>query len=452
VTGAGGAAGSWRWRWWRPPALFGDAVLAVAMTALIVLGSLGESYPTNQADRVPGMVPPPWPGYLLVAAAGMALVWRRRRPVAVWAVTMAAVMAYSLLGWVYGAALLAPTIALYTAITFGGIRRALLLGGASVVLLMGAGAVGPFNSIGGPVTVVPFEMAASVCLGLAMANRRAYVEEIRDRAERAERTREEEARRRVDVERLRIARELHDVVAHTMATINVQAAAASHLLTDPPPAVADALGAIRVASKDGLRELRTILNVLRAADEPDPTQPQPGLAQLDALVATTRRAGLPTTVRLDGALPHLPPAVDLAAYRIIQESLTNTLRHAGPATAAVELATVDGDLTFTITDTGHGATTATGRPGVTGATGGNAAGIGGHGLAGMQERATSVGGTLEAGPAPGGGFRVAARLPLRDPATAPGAEPATEPAADPAVKSAVGPDGGPSGVPAAGGA
>jgi signal transduction histidine kinase len=293
----------------------------------------------------------------------------------------------------------------------------------SIVLLMAAGAFGPFNGIGGPVTVVPFEIAAGVCLGLAMANRRAYVEEIRDRADRAERTREEEARRRVDVERLRIARELHDVVAHTMATINVQASAAAHLLPDAPPPVADALGAIRTASKDGLRELRTILNVLRAADESDPTQPQPGLAQLDALAATVRRAGLPTTVRwagaptgsLAGTRPDLPPAVDLAGYRIVQESLTNTLRHAGPATATVEIAIQDGHLAITVMDTGKG---------VAGA-GENGTGGSGHGLAGMRERAVSVGGTLEAGAAAGGGFRVAARLPLHDPAT----EPATEPSA-----------------------
>jgi signal transduction histidine kinase len=436
----GGVGGAWRWRWWRPPGILADAVLAAVVTVLVVLGSLGEAYPTSQADLVPDAGIPPWPAYLLVAAAGVALLWRRRWPLPVLGVTLGTVTAYSLLGYVYGAALIAPTIALYTAITFGGIRRALLLGTASIVLLMGAGALGPFNTIGGPVTVVPFEMAASVCLGLAMANRRAYVEEIRDRAERAERTREEEARRRVDVERLRIARELHDVVAHTMATINVQASAAAHLLVDPPPQVADALAAIRAASKDGLRELRTILNVLRAADESDPTQPQPGLAQLDALVATTRRAGLPTTVRGDGPLPPLPPAVDLTAYRIIQESLTNTLRHAGPATATVALAVQDSHLSLTITDTGHGPH---------GGVEGNGAGAGhgpagtreraapaggmleagsGHGLAGMRERATSVGGTLEAGPAAGGGFRVAARLPLHDPATEPVGGPAGGPA------------------------
>jgi signal transduction histidine kinase len=353
-------------------------------------------------------------------------VARRRWPLAVLGFTVAAATAYSVMGYVYGAILLAPTVALYTAVSFGGIRRALLLGAGSTAVLMAAGGFGPYHTLGGPTTVVPFEMAASVCLGLAMANRRAYIEEIRDRADRAERTREEEARRRVDVERLRIARELHDVVAHTMATINVQASAAAHLLPDAPPPVADALGAIRTASKDGLRELRTILNVLRAADEPDPTAPQPGLAQLDALAATVRRAGLPTTVRwagaptgsLAGTLPDLPPAVDLTGYRIVQESLTNTLRHAGPATATVEVAIQDGHLAIAVTDTGRGLPGDAGQPGSPAGSGG---GNGGHGLAGMRERAVSVGGTLEAGPATGGGFRVAARLPLHDPATEPAA-------------------------------
>jgi signal transduction histidine kinase len=393
------------WRWWRPPPLVLHLLYGFVVTALIVLGSLGESYPSSPGDRLPaGSHPPPWPAYLLVAAAGVVLVWRHRRPVTVWAVTVALVMAYSMLGYVYGAALIAPTIALYTTVSYGGARRALLLGVLSTALLMVAGGpLGPWSDFGGPVTVVPFEMATAVCLGLAMASRREYIVAIQDRAERAERTREEEARRRVDVERLRIARELHDVVAHTMATINVQASAVAHVLVDPPPEAAEAIAAIRSASKEGLRELRTILNVLRQADEADGTQPTPGLAHLDALVASARRAGLPTTVRTTGTLPALPAAVDLAAYRIIQESLTNTLRHAGPATATVELATRDGRLCIDISDTGAGAGAAPAR-----------AGTGGHGLIGMRERAASVGGVLDAGPAPepGGGFHVRADLPL----------------------------------------
>ena len=141
---------------------------------------------------------------------------------------------------------------------------------------------------------------------------------------------EEESKRRVDEERLRIARELHDIVAHTMATINVQAGVAAHVLADNPAAAGDALQAIRQSSKDGLRELRAILNVLRQADEGDPTQPAPGLGQLDSLISNACDAGLPVTLRQSGEAADLPPAVDLAAYRIVQESLTNVIKHAGP--------------------------------------------------------------------------------------------------------------------------
>jgi signal transduction histidine kinase len=387
---------------WRPPRSVWDGLGVVTATALIVLGSLGESYPSNPADRLPdGASPPPWPAYLLVTAAGLALALRRRRPVAVWVFTVVTVSAYSMLGFVYGAALIAPTIALYAVVAVSSTRQAVVFGGISIAVLMLAGGVlGPYPPLGGPVTVVPFELLVAVGLGMAAANRRAYIAEIQDRAERAERSRDEEARRRVDSERLRIARELHDVVAHTMATISVQAAAAAHVLVDPPAEATEAITAIRAASTEGLRELRAILNVLRQADDRDPVQPTPGLDQLDVLVATVRRAGLPTSVRVAGDLPALPPAVDAAAYRIIQESLTNVLRHAGPATATVTLAVVDGCLTIRVGDSGGGPHR---RPGDAPP---------GHGLIGMRERAASAGGALEAGPGPGGGFEVRATLPV----------------------------------------
>jgi signal transduction histidine kinase len=400
MNGVDGAVASRRRRW-RSRSLWDGLGVATA-TALIVLGSLGESYPTNPADMLPpGANPPPWPAYLLVTAAGVSLAWRRRWPVGVWAFTVVTVSVYSMLGYVYGAALIAPTIALYEAVSLVRARRAIVLGTVSIVVLMAVGGVlGPYPPLGGPVTVVPFEMLVAVGMGLATANRRRYIAEIQDRAERAERTRDEEARRRVDTERLRIARELHDVVAHTMATINVQAAAAAHVLVDPPPEAAGAIAAIRAASKEGLRELRAILNVLRQADDQDPVQPTPGLGQLDVLVGTVRRAGLATEVRFAGELPPLPPAVDVAAYRIIQESLTNVLRHAGPATATVELAVRDGRLCVHVGDTGVGDSH---RPG---------GARGGHGLIGMRERVAAVGGTLDAGPGPSGGFDVRATLPV----------------------------------------
>ncbi|MGH9077847.1 MAG: sensor histidine kinase, partial [Acidimicrobiales bacterium] len=172
----------------------------------------------------------------------------------------------------------------------------------------------------------PFVAAAVVFAGVAVANRRAYVASVEERARLAEQTREEEGRRRVDAERLRIARELHDVVAHSIATINVQAGVAAHVIDDRPDQAKDALVAIKAASKEALRELRGILGVLRSAEEPAVTSPAPGLAQVGVLVDAANRAGLATAVVTTGTPRPLPATVDLAAYRIVQESLTNALR------------------------------------------------------------------------------------------------------------------------------
>ena len=246
-------------------------------------------------------------------------------------------------------------------------------------------------------------VAVVVFAGIAVANRRAYTASMLERAE-------QEARRRVDEERLRIARELHNVVAHTMATINVQAGVAAHVLSSRPEAAAESLQAIKAASKEGLRELRAILNVLRQADDADPTQPAPGTVQLPDLIDGARRAGLETTFTVTGQQVPLPAAVELAAYRIVQESLTNAIRHAGPATAAVLLDYHHDELQIEVTDTGCGQPA--GAAGAAEAAGLVVGQSGGHGLAGMRERAASVGGTVETGPGPDGGFRVAARLPL----------------------------------------
>ena len=245
--------------------------------------------------------------------------------------------------------LIAPIIALYSVATEVSVRRAIASGLVTLAILMTVTAANnPFGHIsGGGFDIIPFMVAAALFAGIAVANRRAYVASIRDRAE-------QDARRRLDEERLRIARELHDVVAHTMATINVQAGVAAHVLPTRPEAAAESLQAIKTASKEGLRELRAILNVLRQADDADPTQPAPGTAQLEDLIAGARRAGLDTTFAVTGDPVPLPAAVDLAAYRIIQESLTNTIRHAGPATAAVSLGYQNDELRIDVTDTGRG--------------------------------------------------------------------------------------------------
>jgi signal transduction histidine kinase len=374
-----------------------DAILAVLVTVLLTYGSYGEAHPTNPSDRLQfrnHAIPQPGAALLLVVVACLVLAWRRRYPVTVLVVSTAAVSAYSLLGFVNGAVLIAPILALYTVATQVSARRAVVAAVVTLgILLTVTAANNPTGHIsGGGFDIIPFTVAAALFAGIAVANRNAYVASIRDRAE-------QDARRRIDEERLRIARELHDVVAHTMATINVQAGVAAHVLPTRPEAAAESLQAIKTASKEGLRELRAILNVLRQADDADPTQPVPGTAQLEALITGARRAGLDTTLTVTGEPVPLPAAVDLAAYRIVQESLTNAIRHAGPATAAVWLGYDHDELRIEVTDSGRGPAPAAGHNG-------------GHGLAGMRERAATVGGTLETGPGPAGGFRVTARLPL----------------------------------------
>jgi signal transduction histidine kinase len=400
------------WRWYRrSPAR--DVLFALGLTALTVYGSYGEGHPRKEADVVQfhGLpIPQPGPAALaLVAVTSMTLAFRNRWPYAVLAASTAGVLAFTLLGYVNGAALLAPAAGVYTVATRVTARRALAATAVALsVLLVATAARSPFGSlVTGPTDVLPVLFAA-ICLGgIAVSNRRAYVASIHARAE-------EDARRRVDEERLRIARELHDVVAHTMATINVQANAAAAVLADKPDVAAESLQAIRNASRDGLRELRSILNILRQADDTDSTTPAPGLDQVGSLVDHAVRAGLPTTLEVAGEAITLPPSTDLAAYRIIQESLTNAIRHAGPATAAVSLTYSADGLRIEVADTGRGMPN-------------GMAGSSGHGIVGMRERAAAAGGFLTAGPRSGGGFQVTARLPVRTPDAAAAPDAAAEP-------------------------
>ena len=212
----------------------------------------------------------------------------------------------------------------------------------------------------------------------------------------------QEARRLVDAERLRIARELHDVVAYSFATINVQAGVAVHVMDDRPEQVAEALRAIRAVSKEASRELRAILGVLRQVDEAEADGPGHQLGRLDDLAETITNSGLPTRVVISGRPRPLSKAVDLAAYRIVQEALTNALRHAGPASASVSIGYERDRLTLSVVDDGRGGTPEDVEP---------SAGSG-HGIAGMRERALAVGGELEAGPGRFGGFSVSASLPF----------------------------------------
>jgi signal transduction histidine kinase len=338
--------------------------------------------------------------YLLLAVGPVALLWRRRSPALVLGVVMAACVVYFALGYPYGPAWLSLVVAIWTAVTAGARRAAwatALLGlAAYFALAVLLGRVDP--------ATVP-EIAAHlgwlllvlVVAEVAMAGRQRRLA--------AERTRAEEARRRAGEERMRIARELHDVLAHNISLINVQAGVALHLMDEQPGQSRSALAAIKQASNDALGELRSVLDVLRQGDEAPPRAPASGLAQLDSLVAGAEATGLNVRARVEGTPRPLPAGTDLAAFRIVQESLTNVTRHAGPATTTVLLAYGDKDLTIQVDDDGRGVE----PPSV--------AGIPlrpGRGLAGMRERVAALGGELTTGPRPGGGFRVQARLPLDD--------------------------------------
>jgi signal transduction histidine kinase len=226
-----------------------------------------------------------------------------------------------------------------------------------------------------------------------------HLREVEQRAEEAERTRDEAARRRAMEERLRIARELHDSLTHSISVIQVQAGVAVHLARKRGEEVPPELQAIQEAGADAVRELRATLGVLRREEDGDGS----GLCQLDGLVARARAAGLPVMVTVTGAERALPPDVDQAAYRIVQEALTNVSRHAGHASASVRLHYTPETLSIQVDDDGKGTGTRPRPPSP------------GLGLVGMRERVSALGGHLYAGPQDGGGFRVRAELPARAP-------------------------------------
>ncbi|GES31075.1 two-component sensor histidine kinase [Streptomyces angustmyceticus] len=252
---------------------------------------------------------------------------------------------------------------------------------------------------------VPFVLAW--VLGDSMRTRRAYWAQLEERAARLEKERETQSRIAVAAERARIARELHDVVAHNVSVMVVQADGAAYVLDAAPEQTRQALETISGTGRQALAEMRRLLGVLRTGEQPEGGEyvPQPGVDQLGDLMEQVRGAGLPVDFQVEGEPRELPSSVELTAYRIVQEALTNTRKHGGPAVGAtVRLSYKDDDLDLLIEDDGRGAQRELYEEG-------GADGLG-HGLIGMRERVGMVGGTLAAGPRPGGGFRVSAVLPL----------------------------------------
>ncbi|WP_327119332.1 histidine kinase [Streptomyces sp. NBC_01341] len=397
-------------RWLRGHPLAFDRGLAAAVLACMICVSFAEPNPGHE-PIFGARTPEPSSVLLMVLAAG-ALVLRRRRPMAVLAVTGLLSAVEFVLMDPPAPVVMSTVIALFTVASRTDRpttwRVGLLTMGVLTVTAMVVGSTPWYSQEN--VGVLAWTGLAGAA-GDAVRSRRAFIDAIRERAERAERTREEEARRRVAEERLRIARDLHDVVAHHIALVNVQAGVAAHVMDKRPDQAKEALAHVREASRSALNELRATVGLLRQSGDPEaPTEPAPGLAVLDALVDTFRNAGLPVEVACADRDSPLPAAVDLAAYRIIQEALTNVRKHAGgEAKAEVSVVRVGETAEITVLDNGRGA-----APGPATSSDG-----GGHGLIGMRERVTALGGTLTAGPRYGGGFRVHAILPVMSRTRAP---------------------------------
>ncbi len=338
----------------------------------------------------------------LAVAASAVLMLRRRAPALTFALSGVAVLALFAIDHAAGSiAVVAPAAALYSLALVRG-RGHIVLGAVAAAAAVIVADTFLAGHHGHGLTLQTLGHAALVAVPVlaaeALRNHRSYVRLLLERLELAERTREEEARRRAEQERLRIARDLHDVVAHTLTTINVQAGVAKHLLEPNPGHAEGALATIENASHDALQELRAILGVLRDAGVGDaPLDPAPGLADIDALIERARSSGNEIELRIEGEQPErVADAVQLAAFRIVQESLTNSRRHAPGASAVVTLAYTIDRLRLTIENA-----TANGHDGASGT-----------GILGMRERALALGGTLDAGRGVGC-FRIAAELPYR---------------------------------------
>ncbi|MFH0175356.1 sensor histidine kinase [Streptomyces cacaoi] len=386
-----------------------DAVLAAALFACSFPGSV-ITFP-GQDLGVPW-----WPGVVLAGAACAALIRRRDRPRGTVVVTLACAVAASALGYLLTVLLLAPLMAaLYSLAVSTDRRTANTFAFAGIALLVGVGL--PSGPAGEPLVLKLLGPAAWLLLPTALGTvtrlRAAYLDAVQARAEHAERTREEETRRRVTEERMRIARDLHDVVAHHLVLAGLQAGAVARHLPARPEEAARLTADLTGTTASALRELKSTVGLLRRAgtsdsDEPGnpgertrPVESTPGLAQLPQLAASFEGAGLEVTLHTEGEPGPITAGAELTAYRIVQEALTNVTKHAGARRAAIRLVYADDRLTVAVTDDGCA------RPKVPASAGG------GYGLIGMRERARSAGGRVRTGHRPGGGFEVVTELPLR---------------------------------------
>ena len=350
-------------------------------------------------------------------AVTLPLAWRRRFPLtATSAVTVAFVVDRLLLQPVEPfITVYAVWLGLYSAVVYGRRGRRAPVIALNVGLLLGEVVrelffVGPQTELQ-PATksfLLLYQgvvIALPCLLGVAIRSLRQRERELAARATELQREREEKARQAVFEERVRIARDLHDVVAHHVSVMGIQAGAARRVLDRHPEKATGALSSIEASSRQAVAELHRLLGFLRRSGEADHLGPQPGLAQLQDLVAQVARGELTVDLSVEGDPRPLPPMLDVSAYRIIQEALTNSLKHSGGATAAVRVRYLPTSLELEVLDDGRAGSRR------------RTDGVGGQGLIGMRERASLHGGRLSVGPRPGGGFAVRASFPLNGPAT-----------------------------------
>lgn len=370
-----------------------DTVVAAAVAAVVCVAI--------HIAHEPGSHPPdPW-AYFLGTGVGAVLLARRRHPLGVLAATAVLLFVYYTVEYPGIEPALPLAAALYTASTAGHLKWS----AGVAVFFVGADLVVHGVRLGDPALPLLTNVVqdaslliAVMLLGDALRSRRIRLAEAQARLEEAEARREREAAQRVTEERLRIAREVHDIIGHSISAITVHAGLAQDVLKNRPEAAEAALAVVRSTARDAMAELKATVGLLRGEGQ-DEWAPAPTLNAVDDLAALTRQAGVEVAVTRHGTSRPLPGVVDASAYRVVQESLTNVVRHSGAKRAAVDIRYAPDELVIEVTDDGRGPSSSPSGPP-------------GFGLTGMAERVSALGGRLEAGVGPDGGFRVCARLPL----------------------------------------
>lgn len=384
---------------WAPTAATIDVLVASIVAFPTFMDAGWNQQGTRQAD---------WITFSLAGVAVVSLLWRRRSPLTVSLVCGAVLTTWYLMDH-HGELLNLPTmVGLYTVAVQGNRRRTLLVGTVASAWSGGL-AVAVGSTVGSPTLEMLWPLVP-LALGEAVRARHELLAEYAARAARAEADREREARHRVDAERVRIAREFHDVVAHTMAAVNVHMEVAVTAFDTRPDTARQALTQARASSKEALHELRASIVLLRDGSPTGPPTPAPRIAQIGDLADTARAAGVAVTIQDETTGHQLPAAIELAAYRVVQEALTNVVRHAHARNVAVSLTHDSTELVIEIVDDGTATTPESSRDEHTNVNGSVPA-SGGYGLVGMTERAAVLGGSFDHGPLPTGGFRVRAVLP-----------------------------------------